>query len=141
MGSGQAAHHLERLVSEGLLRVQHQGNRHHYFDIDFPEEAEPLIGAMQSGARRAILVALARKGDLSFARLAKESGEPKHAVAWHLRTLLARGLVEKVPRAPSHVYRVPKSDLVLRVSRMYLEPSEARVTDSVASLLGGLMKE
>lgn len=138
---GETDYHLNRLTKAGLLRRQKEGKSHHYFLPDFPLVEAPLMRAMQGHVGRAILVILARTDGLPFTRLAEQVGESKSVVAFHLKSLEARGLVAKNSDQKPIIYRVKEPQMVLHIYGAFAESFEDRWLDLVSSTFGGLLKE
>jgi predicted transcriptional regulator len=141
MGWGETSYHLDQLLQAGLLHRERGGRRDYYFPADMLPIDRQLLLAMQSTAERAVLVELARSPDLTFHELVDRLGVGKSTVAFHLKFLVALGIVDVDVSAPTRRYRARRPDLVLRLYASYRDSFEDRWIDRFSSTWGGLTRK
>jgi predicted transcriptional regulator len=137
---GETAYHIDQLRRAGLLARERGGRRDYYFPAEMPAPDRQLLVAMQSPVERALLVELARFPGLSFQDLVGRSGVGKSTVAFHVRFLVALGIVEVDVAIVPRRYRTRRPDLVLRLYGAYRDSFEDRWVDRFSSAWGGLTR-
>ncbi len=140
LGWGETAYHLEQMRRAGLLYRERGGRRDYYFPADMPPVDRQLLLAMQSAVERGLLVELARSNGLAFRELVDRLKVGKSTVAFHLKYLLALGIVEVDSAGASRMYRARRPDLVLRLYGSYRDSFEDRWIDRFSSTWGGLTR-
>jgi predicted transcriptional regulator len=141
MGWGETAYHLDQLLRAGLLHRERGGRRDYYFPVDMLPIDRQLLLSMQSATERALLVELARFPDLSFRDLVERLGFGKSSVAFHLKFLVALGIVEVDVAGATRTYRARRPDLVLRLYGSFRDSFEDQWIDRFSSTWGGLTRE
>jgi predicted transcriptional regulator len=140
MGWGETAYHLHQMLGAGLLHRERGGRRDYYFPADMPVSDRQLLLSMQSASERALLVVLARSPGLMFRELVDQLDVGKSTVAFHLKFLVALGIVEVEITGAARHYRVRRADLVLRLYGSYRDSFEDRWIDRFSSTWGGLTR-
>ncbi|MGA8303757.1 MAG: MarR family transcriptional regulator [Thermoplasmata archaeon] len=141
LGWGETAYHLDQMLRGGLLCRERGGRRDYYFPREMLPLDRQLLVAMQSVAERAILVELARFPGLTFRELVDRLAVGKSTMAFHLKFLVALGLVEVDSSGPTRRYRAHRPELILRLYGTYRDSFEARWIDRFASTWGGLTRK
>jgi predicted transcriptional regulator len=141
MGWGETAYHLDQMLRAGLLYRERGGRRDFYFPADMLPIDRQLLLSMQSAVERALLVELARFPGLSFGDLMERLGVGKSTLAFHLKFLVALGIVEVDATNVTRQYRARRPDLVLRLYRSFRDSFEDRWIDRFSSTWGGLTRE
>jgi len=141
LGWGETAYHLDQLLRAGLLHRERGGRRDYYFPADMPPVDRQLLLSMQSAVERALLVELARFPGLTFRDLVARLGVGKSTAAFHLKFLVALGVVEVETAGSLRQYRVRRADLVLRLYGSFRDSFEDRWVDRFSSTWGGLVRE
>jgi predicted transcriptional regulator len=141
MGWGETAYHLEQLRRATLLHRERGGRRDYYFPADMLPLDRQLLLSMQSAIERALLVELARFPGLTFHDLVERSLAGKSTVAFHLKFLVALGIIEVEVEGSTRHYRTRRPDLVLRLYSSFRDSFEDRWVDRFSSTWGGLTRE
>jgi predicted transcriptional regulator len=141
MGWGETAYHLDQMLRAGLLHRERGGRRDYYFPTDMLPLDRQLLLSMQSPVERALLVDLARFPGLTFRELVDRLGAGKSTLAFHLKFLVALGIVEVDVAGASRHYRARRPELVLRLYSSYRDSFEDRWVDRFSSTWGGLTRE
>ncbi len=141
LGWGETAYHLDQMRRAGLLHRERGGRRDYYFPADMAPVDRQLLLAMQSAVERGLLVELARSNGLAFRELVDRLKVGKSTLAFHLKFLLALGIVEADSGGTSRMYRVRRPDLVLRLYGSYRNSFEDRWIDRFSATWGGLARE
>jgi predicted transcriptional regulator len=141
LGWGETAYHLEQMRRAGLLHRERGGRRDYYFPADMPPIDRQLLLAMQSAVERGLLVELARSNGLAFGELVDRLKVSKSTTAFHLKFLLALGIVEVDSAGTIRTYRVHRPDLVLRLYGSYRDSFEDLWIDRFSATWGGLTRE
>jgi predicted transcriptional regulator len=141
LGWGETAYHLDQLIRGGLLHRERGGRRDYYFPADMVPLDRQLLVSMQSAVERALLVELARFPGLTFRELVTRLGIGKSTAAFHLKFLVALGVVDVEQPGALRRYHVRRPDLVLRLYRSYRDSFEDRWVDRFSSTWGGLVRE
>ena len=140
LGWGETAYHLDQMRRAGLLHRERGGRRDYYFPADMAPADRQLLLAMQSAVERGLLVELARSNGLSFGELVDRLKVGKSTLAFHLKFLLALGIVEVDSTASVRAYRARRPDLILRLYGSYRDSFEDRWIDRFSSTWGGLTR-
>jgi predicted transcriptional regulator len=141
LGWGETAYHLDQMRRAGLLHRERGGRRDYYFPADMVPIDRQLLLSMQSAVERALLVELARFPGLTFRELVARLGAGKSTAAFHLRFLVALGIVDVESSEPLRRYRVRRPDLVLRLYGSFRDSFEEPWVDRFSSTWGGLVRE
>ena len=141
LGWGETAYHLDQLLRAGLLHRERGGRRDYYFPPSMLPVDRQLLLSMQSAVERALLVELTRFPGLTFRDLVVRLGLGKSTAAFHLKFLLALGLVDVDSATSMRRYRVRRPDLVLRLYRSFHDSFEEPWVDRFSSTWGGLVRE
>jgi predicted transcriptional regulator len=141
LGWGETAYHLDQMLRAGLLHRERGGRRDYYFPADMPPIDRQLLLSMQSAVERALLVELARFPGLTFHDLVGRLGLGKSTAAFHLKFLLALGIVDVDTSAPQRRYQTRRPDLVLRLYATFRDSFEDRWVDRFSSTWGGLVRK
>lgn len=141
LGWGETAYHLDQMRRAGLLHRERGGRRDFYFPADMLPIDRQLLLSMQSAVERAILVELARVPGRTFQELVGRVGTGKSTVAFHLKFLVALGIVEVDITGATRHYRSRRPDLVLRLYASYRDSFEDRWVDRFSSTWGGLTRK
>jgi predicted transcriptional regulator len=140
LGWGETVYHLEQMLRVGLLRRERGGRRDYYFRADMPPIDRQLLLVMQSPIERGLLVELARFPGRSFGELMTRLALGKTTTAFHLKFLVALGLVDAESSGPRRRYSVRRPDLVLRLYASFRDSFEDRWVDRFSSTWGGLVR-
>ena len=141
LGWGETAYHLDQMLRAGLLHRDRGGRRDYYFPADMLPIDRQLLVAMQSAVERALLVDLARFPGRTFAELVERLGLGKSTAAFHLKFLVALGIVDVEASGAIRRYQVRRPDLVLRLYGSFRDSFEDRWVDRFSSTWGGLVRE
>lgn len=141
LGWGETAYHLDQMRRAGLLHRERGGRRDYYFPADMVPIDRQLLLSMQSAVERALLVELARFPGLTFRELVARLGVGKSTAAFHLRFLVALGIVDVESSGPLRRYRARRPDLVLRLYGSFRDSFEEPWVDRFSSTWGGLVRE
>jgi predicted transcriptional regulator len=141
LGWGETAYHLDQMLRAGLLHRERGGRRDYYFPADMPPIDRQLLLSMQSAVERALLVELARFPGLTFHDLVERLGLGKSTAAFHLKFLLALGLVDVDTSSPQRRYQTRRPDIVLRLYATFHDSFEDRWVDRFSSTWGGLVRK
>jgi predicted transcriptional regulator len=140
LGWGETTYHLDQMLRSGILHRERGGRRDYYFHPDTPLIDRQLLVVMQSSVERAILVELSRFPGTSFRDLVSRLALGKTTAAFHLKFLVALGIVEVEASTPHRRYSVRRPDLVLRLYGSYRDSFEDRWVDRFSSTWGGLVR-
>jgi len=140
LGWGETIYHLEQMLEAGLLHRERGGRRDYYFHSDMLPIDRQLLPVMQSAVERGLLVELSRSPGLSFGELMARLNLGKTTTAFHLKFLVALGVVDVEVSGPRRRYYVRRPDLVLRLYVSFRDSFEDRWVDRVSSTLGGLFR-
>jgi predicted transcriptional regulator len=141
LGWGETAYHLGQLLRQGALRRERGGRRDYYFPPEIPDLERQVLLSMQSAVERAVLVELARTPGLSFGDLCGRLGIGKSTLAFHLKFLLAAGILAAENLGATRRYRTRQPDLILRLYGAYRDSFEERWVDRFSSTWGGLVRD
>ena len=141
LGWGETAYHLRQLLGAGLVHRERGGRRDYYFPAEMATLDRQLLLSMQSAVERALLVELARSPGATFREVVDRVGVGKSTVAFHLKFLVALGIVEVDASAPTRRYRTRRPDLVLRLYGSFRDSFEDRWVDRFSSTWGGLTRK
>jgi len=141
LGWGETAYHLDQMRQGGLLHRERGGRRDYYFPADMLPVDRQLLLSMQSAVERALLVELSRSPGQTFRDLALRLALSKSTAAFHLKFLVALGIVDVEESGSLRTYRVRRPDLVLRLYRSFRDSFEDRWVDRFTSTWGGLVRE
>jgi len=103
IATGQAHHHLRRLVRDGEIAVERIGGRAHYFDPAFDPWERRTVAFLRRETAREILVRLHADGPTRSTTLADELDLARSTVSWHVSNLVESGIVEKSDERPMHL--------------------------------------
>ena len=140
LGWGETTYHLDQMLRAGLLHRERGGRRDYYFRPDTPPIDRQLLVVMQSPVERAMLVELARFPGASFRDLMSRLNLGKSTAAFHLRFLVALGVVDVESSTARRRYSVRRADIVLRLYGSYRDSFEDRWVDRFSSTWGGLVR-
>jgi predicted transcriptional regulator len=140
MGWGETTYHLDQLTTAGLLLRERGGRRDYYFQPSIGPVDRQLLLVMQSAVERALLVELSRFPGLGFGDLMSRLSLGKTTTAFHLKYLLALGLVNSEVAGAKRRYSVRRPDLVLRLYTSFRDSFEDLWVDRFASVWGGLVR-
>jgi predicted transcriptional regulator len=141
LGWGETAYHLDQLLRSGLLHRERGGRRDYYFPAEMQPVDRQLLLSMQSAVERALLVELARFPGLTFPELGVRLKLGKSTAAFHLKFLVALGLIEVESSGTVRRYRARRPELVLRLYSSFRDSFEDRWVDRFSSTWGGLVRE
>lgn len=140
LGWGETTYHLDQMLRARILHRERGGRRDYYFHANTSPVDRQLLVVMQSAVERAMLVELSRFPGLSFRNLMERLNLGKTTVAFHLKFLVALGLVDVETSTPHRRYTVRRPDFVLRLYGSYHDSFEDRWVDRFASTWGGLVR-
>lgn len=140
LGWGETTYHLDQLTAAGLIHRERGGRRDYYFHPTVVPIDRQLLRVMQSAVERAMLVELSRFPSLGFGELMERLSLRKTTTAFHLKYLVALGLVESEVAGSKRKYTVRRPDLVLRLYSSFQDSFEDRWVDRFASVWGGLVR-
>lgn len=140
LGWGETTYHLDQMLRSGILHRERGGRRDYYFRPDTTPIDRQLLVVMQSSVERAILVELSRFPGTSFSDLMSRLKLGKTTAAFHLKFLVALGIVEVETSSPHRRYSARRPDLVLRLYGSYRDSFEDRWVDRFSSTWGGLVR-
>ena len=141
LGWGETAYHLDQMLRGGILQRERGGRRDYYFPATMAPVDRQLLLCMQSAVERAILVELARTPGQTFRDLVSRLGAGKSTVAFHLKFLVALGVVDVEMLGALRRYQVRHPDQVVRLYGSYRDSFEDRWVDRFTSTWGGLVRE
>lgn len=96
LGTGEAQHHLRRLVRDGTLETRKDGDFRRYFPAGRFEELEQVtLGYLRRETPRGILIALVREPGSGPSALADLLGVSRPAVSTAAADLEAAGLLDR----------------------------------------------
>ena len=105
IGWGTLSHHLERLKMQALVRVNVEGRRKLLYPAGSLDEKEASRRARLFYPKaREIAQAVLREPGISIAAVSDRCGLSPRVVYYHLKELLALGLIEKAGRYPATLY-------------------------------------
>lgn len=140
LGWGETTYHLDQMLRAGVLQRERGGRRDYYFQPDLAPIDRQLLVVMQSAVERAILVELSRVPGTSFRDLMSRLRLGKTTAAFHLKFLVALGIVEVETSTSHRTYSVRRPDLVLRLYASFRDSFEDRWVDRFSSTWGGLVR-
>lgn len=140
LGWGETTYHLDQMLRSGILFRERGGRRDYYFHPDTPPVDRQLLVVMQSSVDRAILVELSRFPATTFRDLMSRLQLGKTTAAFHLKFLVALGLVEVDASSAQRRYSARRPDQVLRLYGSFRDSFEDRWVDRFASTWGGLVR-
>jgi predicted transcriptional regulator len=141
LGWGETAYHLNQLVQDGTLDRVHGGRRDYYFAHELPAIDRPVVIALQNVIERKILLALARSEACTFMGLVERVGEGKSTVAFHLKYMVASGLVANLRTGTQRLYQVHNTEQIVRLYEDYRDSFEEGLGERFASTFGGLLRD
>lgn len=96
LGWGNAYHHLAKLQRAGLVQMERYGRRLVVFPAAEPLDAmaAPALAILRGQTARAICDDIARHAPTDVSSIATRTGRSPRAVYYHVRQLIAVGLVE-----------------------------------------------
>lgn len=139
-GWGETTYHLDQLTQGGLLLRERGGRRDYYFHPSLGPIDRQLLLVMQSAVERGMLVELSRSPGLGFGDLMARLSLGKTSTAFHLKYLVALGLVDAEIAGAKRRYTARRPDLVLRLYAAFRDSFEDRWVDRFASVWGGLVR-
>lgn len=140
LGWGETTYHLDQMLRAGILQRERGGRRDYYFHPSTSSVDRQLLVVMQSAVERAMLVELSRFPGMGFRNLMDHLKLGKTTVAFHLKFLVALGIVDVEVSTPHRRYSVRRPDLVLRLYGSYRDSFEDRWVDRFSSTWGGLVR-
>jgi predicted transcriptional regulator len=140
LGWGETTYHLDQLAQGGLIRRERGGRRDYYFHTSIGPVDRQFLLVMQSAVDRGMLVELSRFPGLGFGELMTRLSLGKTTTAFHLKYLVALGLVNTEIAGTKRRYSARRPDLVLRLYVSFRDSFEDRWVDRFASVWGGLVR-
>jgi predicted transcriptional regulator len=119
LGWGQTAYHLEHLLQDSLLIRERAGHRDYYFTVNFRAEDRRILVVFQSPVERRLVLLLTQKPGLSFSELADQLHMGKSTLSFHLKFLLAVGVVGLSSTDRVRRYHAEQPDRVWDLYRMH----------------------
>lgn len=114
LGTGEAQHHLRRLVREGTLETRKDGDFRRYFPAGrFDDTEQVTLGYLRRETPRGILIALIREPGIGPSILADRLGVSRPAISSAAADLEAAGLLD---RNDGYTLAQPTTVLVLIVA-------------------------
>jgi predicted transcriptional regulator len=104
LATGQADHHLRRLVRVGLLARTRLGGEVHFFPVSRPRAERRPMAALRHPARRTVSRALLDGAPVQLRELVARTGVPESTLLHHLRTLVKAGVVYRAQQGRSVTY-------------------------------------
>ncbi|AWB27075.1 winged helix-turn-helix transcriptional regulator [Halococcoides cellulosivorans] len=96
LGTGEAQHHLDRLVEEGVIETRKDGDFRRYFPADRFDEFEQIaLGYLRRETPRAMIVHWLRDPEATGARLADRIGVSRATISQRAGDLEAAGLLDR----------------------------------------------
>lgn len=117
LSPGQAVHHLERLVGEGLLVGRSAGGYTHYYPAGAPSGARAAQAALRQPARRAVAEAVEVRGPLTLSELSDATGYATSTLHHHVRVLREAGVLDVSGGRPARYALVAAGAEVLAGAR------------------------
>lgn len=96
LSTGQAMHHLRRLLADGTLAAARDAGFVRYYPVGFPAELRAAVGALRLPARRAMAEMLV-EGPRTVEELRGASRRGTASTRHHLRGLGRAGAVAQLP--------------------------------------------
>lgn len=140
LGWGETTYHLDQMLRSGTLLRERGGRRDYYFHPGTSPVDRQLLIVMQSSVDRAILVELSRFPGTSFRDLMSRLQLGKTTAAFHLKFLVALGVVEVDTSTPHRRYSARRPDQVLHLYESFRDSFEDRWVDRFAATWGGLVR-
>ncbi|QAU14136.1 winged helix-turn-helix transcriptional regulator [Halorubrum sp. BOL3-1] len=103
IATGQAQHHLHRLVGDSEVAVERIAGRAHYFDPEFNSWEHRALSFLRRETARVILLRLHADGPTRPADLAEDLDLARSTVSWHVSNLAESGIVEKSDDRPMRI--------------------------------------
>lgn len=95
LGTGEAQHHLDRLLSEGAIESRRDGNYRRFFPAGrFSTFEQVVLGYLRRDTPRGILLALLRDPDATGSAVAATIGVSEATVSTYARELAAAGVLD-----------------------------------------------
>jgi len=111
LGTGEAQHHVRRLVDAGAVESYRDGDYRRFYAADaFSDFEKVALGYLRRETPRAMLLALLRDPDASGAALADAAGVSRGTVSKYASELEAAGLLD---RSDGYALTRPETVLVL----------------------------
>lgn len=133
LGTGEAQHHLRRLVGDGTVERRADGDYQRYFAAgQFSAFEQVTLGYLRRATPRGMLIALLRDPDLTASEIAAQLGVSAPTVSNHAADLEAAGLLS---RTDGYTVRDPETVLVLLVRYADSFDADAATFASVADEL------
>jgi predicted transcriptional regulator len=104
LATGQADHHLRRLVRDGVLARTRLGGEVHFFPASRPRADRRPLAALRHPARQAAARALLGVGQSNLRGLAERTGVPETTLLHHLRVLVTAGVAFRVQSGRRALY-------------------------------------
>lgn len=140
LGWGETSYHLDQMLQAGLLHRERGGRRDYYFHVGLPPVDRQLLLVMQSAVERALLVELSRFPGRTFRELVNRLGLGRTTTAFHLKYLVALGVVGVEVNGSRREYLARRPDLILRLYASFRDSFEDRWVDRFAATWGGLVR-
>lgn len=108
LGWGTVIYHLAKLESTKLVTVRHAHHRKCYFTLtsDLDADARTAVAAMSTDKARAIVETVREAPGMSQKALAEKLGMSQALASWHVKRLVASGVLLSAREGRSNVLRV-----------------------------------
>jgi predicted transcriptional regulator len=135
---GETASHLDQLTRAGLVRRERGRGRDFYFVPSTNWEDRRLFQALRSPAQRRLLLVLSESPDLTLQDLRVRTGFSLSTTSFHLRQLLASGIVESRRSDNTRRYRAVRPFRVAELVRGYRESFRDGLVDRFIETWSGM---
>lgn len=137
---GETAYHLDQLSRGGALRRERGGRRDYYFRPDMTWDDRRLFLSLRSRTERRILLVLAEAPGLTLGELRDRSRNSLSTVSFHLRHLLAQGLVVGEREGNLRRYRLVRVERLIELVGEYRDSFEDRLVDRFVGTWSSLLR-
>jgi len=107
LGWGNAHHHLDRMIAEGLLLQEHESNRVHLFlPGQVPRDERRLFSVLEHDCLRSLVSVVNDNPGINQRKLAEELGITATAARKHVRRLVSEGILDQARRGKQVHYEL-----------------------------------
>lgn len=143
LAMGDVQYHVQRLEKEGRITSARRGfYRFFYPSTLFGQRQRDVLSVLALDTPRELLLAIVEKPDSAQEELAKATGISQPTASWHLKRLVALGVVKKRQRGRSTTYHLVGGPLeVATFIRNYHPTAWERWSSSLADIFIAYSRE
>jgi|LGVF01.1.fsa_nt_gb predicted transcriptional regulator len=94
LSTGSVSYHLHYLARHGLIKEEKEGNKSHYFPVDFKSKNIKLLVLLRQKSVREILLFILTHDNCGHKEIVQSVGLSPSTVSWHLKKLEENNIVK-----------------------------------------------